>query len=391
MALSDIFKNPDQLRELSTFLLNFGQNTLLANQRGMGPLAALGLGFSAGGQALEVSRRQKLQDEIIRAKLDEERRKQAANASLAGLLGANFAATGERVSITNPNRVANFSQLPPDTQRQQLLQNAKTLEDLQAAKAAESLLPDTVKPTERDKKIFDLRLRGFSLNDAQDIADGRVRLRTDPSTGQSFLANVATGQERPTRLAGSGSSGGEPSRVTLTKEQFKDLSDQQIQIDNLAPQIGSLEKDLDAVGFVPVLKELSSKTLGQIPGEIGEALTFRDVVKQRQRIRLLREDMIKALAKNPRVPVNEQKRIIELLPETGVFESPEAAKAGLEEVARFLEDLKDRNNKLLGRSESTPSGTSTNPARPQNQQDFDALPSGSFFIDPESNELRKKN
>lgn len=56
-------------------------------------------------------------------------------------------------------------------------------------------IADASKVSQRDREISDYVKRGFSLNHAQDLTDGNIRLVTDPITQEDYLINIAT-QER---------------------------------------------------------------------------------------------------------------------------------------------------------------------------------------------------
>ena len=208
-----------------------------------------------------------------------------------------------------------------------------------------------VKPTERQREIDDLMSRGVPRERAQDLVAGRIRTITDPRTGVSSLVNVVTGKAKPIR--------GQPSPETaLSKKTRNDIQESNIQIDRMLGQFGELEGSLDAgVGALSVAKEYGAKVLGQLPdakldtplGEIGTGkhAAQPETIRARQKIRILREDLIKALAKNPRVPLAEQQRIANMLPSDGFFESAAAARDALAEVKAYLQRMHKENATLL--------------------------------------------
>lgn len=86
-----LFDDPERLRGLSAFLLNFGQGITQANQAGLSPFASVAAGFGAGGQGvqalrgrqaeeeLEKLRRQKLEADVRKSQRQEAQEKRVAD------------------------------------------------------------------------------------------------------------------------------------------------------------------------------------------------------------------------------------------------------------------------------------------------------------------------
>lgn len=247
--------------------------------------------------------------------------------------------------------------------------------------------PETEKkPDLAERKKATLMGQGYDEDTASGLAYGFITTGTDPVTGQMFLVDKRDGS-RKAIIEKDGATG--PASPLPKKVQIS-LGEQNTMIDRLLLQLPDAEQAIGphSVGVGGRLGEFATETLGQIPGEIGEALTFEQTVNDRQRIRLLREDLIKALAKNSRVPLAEQERIIQLLPGDGLWENPQTALSNLRIVGEFLAKIRKENGVSLG--EVPFEGTLEAPAKPASQEEYEALPSGSYFINPSTGTVRRK-
>lgn len=227
--------------------------------------------------------------------------------------------------------------------------------------------------------------QGYDEDTANGIAFGFISPATDPISGEMYLLDKRDGSRRAIRDVG-----GEKIPSALPKRVKAEIIEQNTMIDRLLLQLPEATTAVGAhsVGVGGYLGELSTETLGQIPGEIGEAFTFEQTVNDRQRIRLLREDLIKALAKHSRVPLAEQQRIIELLPKDGAWENPKTALSNLNIVGEFLTNIRKENAMSLG--EVGFEGTRENPHKPTSQEDYDSVPSGAYFLNPATGTVRRK-
>ncbi len=241
-----------------------------------------------------------------------------------------------------------------------------------------------VKPTERQQQIKELTARGFSRQQAEDVASGRVRVSTDQVTGAISLVNVATGDLK--RLSG---------QSDIPKKTRSEMASQVQSIEGLLAKMPSLQKAIEkGVGFIPAAKEFGGKVLGQLPtgsvnipglGEIGtgEAAVNPEVVKARTQLRIFREDIIAAFRKSGRVPVQEQQRILQFVDKLGVLNSAPDAKLAFQQLEQELRRIRDtydvqlRGQALGGR------------AQVKSGADYDALPSGTEFVAPDGS-LRRK-
>jgi hypothetical protein len=247
--------------------------------------------------------------------------------------------------------------------------------------------------TSRNVKISDIMqdYPGMSKRDARDIVDGRIKVTTDPLTGEVNLTNLATGKARK---ATGVSAPAAPTPPELTVDApVLPIADASQPTETLFDVVGA------GVGAIPVAKEIMSTTLGQIsPG-----LTFSETTKARTKIKGVREALISALAKSGKPPLAEQERLLDLLPSTGIFESPEHAADQLTELygllgRQIIEDLAVSNDPSMAkkvREESamraqetknvlrelgTPPTPEENIPTINTQEEYDALPSGASFL-----------
>ena len=219
-------------------------------------------------------------------------------------------------------------------------------------------------PTERQLKINELKTRGFSQSQAEDVASGRVRVSTDPVTGAVRLINVATG-----RMTQPGGQSG------LPKKTRGEMASQVQSIDGLLAKMPSLQEAIEkGVGFIPAAKEFGGKVLGQLPtgsvdvpgiGEIGtgEAAVHPEVVRARTSLRIFREDVIAAFRKSGKVPVMEQRRILEFIDKLGVLNSVPDAKLSFQQLEQELRRIRDTYDVQLS------GGTPSNPYSKMSDQE----------------------
>lgn len=191
-----------------------------------------------------------------------------------------------------------------------------------AAKLTESAITGVPldKPTQRAIDIADLRKRGFSETDAQDIAAKRVEFGND-AQGRPVLVNTTTGEMRlltlepsPASVAAGGSAVAQP----------------------VVPE-RSLFQRVEALGALPFFTEAGGKIFGQV----SDRFVNERIVADREAFKLFREEIISALGKSGRPPVVEQARILEAAPSLGLLESPANARAQLRSLKRHLEAVRD--------------------------------------------------
>ena len=242
-------------------------------------------------------------------------------------------------------------------------------------------VPD--KPTALSAKIDEIMAsQNVDRKTAAGIALRVLKTTPDNVYGGVNVTNLASGQSKyfpPSEPSG---------EMPLPKKEKAKMAGQNVEIENMLSQFDDLEKALPAgVGAMSVAKEFSSKTLGQLPtaefdipilGRIGTGTKAeqKKTTDARQRIALLKESLMKTLAKNPKVSLAEQERIAKLLPGSGIFESEAHAKNSLAQVRSYLENiLKTNKARISGKGRKGPAiGTiqdgykfnGGDPSKPQN-------------------------
>ncbi len=246
----------------------------------------------------------------------------------------------------------------------------------------------------RAQKIADnMRLYGLSERDATAVADGLMKVQTDPLSGQPSLVNVATGVSRPiTETVPDMPAIVAPDAEPLAAPTEDVLAPANVPDETVFDILGS------GVGLQAVTREAISTTLGQV----FEAATFEETTKARTKIRALSEKLIFALSQSSKPPVVEQLRLMELLPDTGIFESESHARAALTELhsglsRQLIDDLavaNDSNMSKKARVEAQMRGNAIknmlrelgNPPSQEEfptittQEEYDALESGAKYI-----------
>lgn len=249
--------------------------------------------------------------------------------------------------------------------------------------------PKQRKETERDRKIQGLMDRGTPRNEAVDIVDRNLQVKLDPLSGEPFTINLATGDREAV--------GGAPPQAPAAP------------VPEGGPEKTVFDRIGEGVGFGAVVSETISRTAGQIVPSLAD----QETTQARTAIRGLREKLLQALAISGRPPVVEQTRLLENIPSTGVFESEPHATAQLTELhgqlsRQLMDDLTFGNNRsnpkklrekaleqafhiqnMLRELGSPPAGEDDFP-QVTTQEDFDALPSGSGYTDPDDGKRYRK-
>lgn len=246
----------------------------------------------------------------------------------------------------------------------------------------------------RDQKIADnMRLYGLSEEDATAVADGNMKVQTDPLSGQPSLVNVATGVSRPIQET-----------VPDMPPAPASVVEPEITVPNV-PEETVFDILGSGVGLQAVTKEALSTTVGQV----FEGATFEETTRARTKIKALSEKLIFALSQSDRPPVIEQTRLMELLPSTGVFESESHARTSLTELhgglsRQLIDDLAVVNDGSMSKKIRVESqmraqaiknmlrelGSPTGDLQTiTTQEEYDALPSGSKYLTSDGKSARK--
>jgi len=205
--------------------------------------------------------------------------------------------------------------------------------------------------TQREKERDYYISQGYSERLATDLANNNIETSTD-FAGRTRLVNITGGpvpdmlpqgydaapatedSTVPTNEQGEPTGGGQMSRRRQEGSQEQPREPE-----------GLIERPL-RVGLVPYLQEGLSRSVGQF---FPENFTFAETTEDRTQLRSARQQLISALSISGRPPVIEQERIERNLPSLGLLESPERARAQLEQLTSDLlrqrqadlEDLED--------------------------------------------------
>ncbi len=159
---------------------------------------------------------------------------------------------------------------------------------------------------------------------------------------------------------------------------------------------------------------LAAATDAVIGGTFNVGTMFPQTADNRQHLRVIKQMGKAGLLNSARGAIWEQQKIDELFPDPDVFwTNPSAEARKVPEMVRTLNEMKLLNNQVIAQGTSNVElvekliasnldidrtlallGTGQQQggnARPQTQADFDALPSGAQYIDPDSGETRIKN
>ncbi len=239
-----------------------------------------------------------------------------------------------------------------------------------------------------DKAALLERELGISRQQAVKVAAGVYRVSRDPDTNQVDLIDLTTGQTV------SPGGGRQPSLSERPPPETPATAKGKIDLDN-------------AYGFGASINEYIGDTVGQVaPGVVDQ-----DVVQARTAIRLAQGDFMRAMAKNPRLPVYEQERLAEIFREPTAWKSAESARRMIgtvrEEIGAYRAEAEQIANDpganrqhraeaqealrnfsqleaILGRfATESEAPAPLGVARPETAAEYEALPTGARFLDAE--------
>lgn len=251
---------------------------------------------------------------------------------------------------------------------------------------------DQVKPSETARRTQQLMGRGFTRNDAQDIAENRVRPSPPDQFGNIWLVNIATGKRN---LAGGGKALGAVSEPPVPGDDVP-AGQPKNMVDAAAKGTGPwsmLKAAVDAV----------------VGGVFDTASLFPDTTYNRGLLRKLNQIAKVALITNPRFPTYEQKLVKGLLPNPDTFfVNPQTAARDAADLREILVLWTKQNKRSMGNgtlalkdiaelaaknaqiervltligggNQAGPEASKAKQIR--NKSDYDELPPGSPYIDP---------
>jgi hypothetical protein len=295
----------DFLNDLATDPVS--QLSLALIQAGGAQPTSVGLGerltgaFLGAGQRLEQARNAQIERDFRAAQIASQLRPE----------------TGPLIQIPDPESPTGFTFA---TRQQAVGQPAPT--------------PEGRRPRQREQRIQELVGRGVSQNQAADLVDGFVEFEIDPLTGRARgTINRATGQFTPfdgdTGLLQQPGAPAVPTPVAQADPLDPTPADvQRITggIDIVGEATGPLDTAAAVAAGVPIVSDILR--------EFG--VDGQDERQARVAFQTLGQDLRRAFANNPRVPVAEQNRLGALLPRTGFFSTESAALADLTALDREL-------------------------------------------------------
>lgn len=276
-----------------------------------------------------------------------------APASRGQRLAAASRIPGAAPGVQNSLLQATFSELlakTPETPEEQARAAGLVAEAVEPFKTKTAVAREEARAKARGKtttkvrteKIQELVGRGLSLSDAQDFADGRVVLRLDPNTGDLLKTNKVTNEVTLLRRGGTG----------VSLKERAESREKRTSIDRVLVRMPSvLEAVKKGVGMVATAKEFGGKVLGNLPtGEVdvplvgsigtGDKAVDTEVVKARTTLRTFREELIAAMKKSGRVPLQEQERILETADKLNFVDSVADAEAAFQQLEQELRTIR---------------------------------------------------
>lgn len=197
--------------------------------------------------------------------------------------------------------------------------------------------------------------------------------------------------------------GWEPSQIpglpSVSDEENARLRDQNAKITRVIGLLDQVRPDVqEGTGFYANAASLANAAASILTME-----AFPETTDARNAIRTFNQLAKEALVNNPRFPVAEQQLVQRLLPDPdAIFTTPEAEFRKLSQLRDVLTRVQGLNAESLGQAPTpepsdpaigatdTGAGTADTPARPTTQAEYDALPSGAVFIDPDDGTLLRK-
>lgn len=308
------------------------------SQFGSGFQGLLG-GLHLGAQMQRARR----EDELQRLQLAQAQQQAAARATLLGGLDPRTGITWEtgRQGMSPQEQTATMVQAFPEQAAKRMFPDPSDNRPVVLSPGSVALDPITRQPIfsapfkpERDTaleaKINEITTSlGVDRKTAAEIATGTVRVVIEPTTQQPYLVNLATQTARPIGPDMPRAAPTPPTTAPQAPALTQAPPEQQAQPQ---PRIRLWDLAERSAGVIPTLKEVASGVTGQIGLPVAT-----ETIDARQTFRTAQNDFIRALSINPRFPVAEMERLRkETSIEPGVFDSPEALRARMRAVDRYL-------------------------------------------------------
>tara|TARA_R110002020_G_scaffold298013_1_gene513732 strand:+ start:135 stop:1187 length:1053 start_codon:yes stop_codon:yes gene_type:complete len=247
-------------------------------------------------------------------------------------------------------------------------------------------------PKQRDIKINELVTRGVPRTKAIDIVDENMEIDISKEGIVTVYDKITNTVEKY---------GGPLSDSTLVTQsddfsiQPTDLSSKQIDEEKM--NISTSEKIIpklreistrasDIFGTGNKFKDITAGLAGVTPKFFDKYLIDPDVVQAKKDYGLIKKELELSLTNNPRFPVAEVNRILDLLPnEKSFIQDPQSGAIALNTIANEIQQKLDESKSLLSGSKITTdimqgSGVQISPFEPKTQEDLDKIKSGQYFI-----------
>lgn len=180
--------------------------------------------------------------------------------------------------------------------------------------------------TERQRRVDELmETMGMSRTQALGIVEGLNRVVQDPTTGDTVMLNMATGESEPLDL--------NPDFA----QELKKLSQPQDKVKGgLFDLVGE-----DTTGIVPGFLETIQGVTGSLPG-VAFNVEDPENTEARQMLNMSMQSLGRALAENPRFSEGEQLRIREEVNiKPSAFNDPQTLRSRMKAINTTLEDRID--------------------------------------------------
>lgn len=252
--------------------------------------------------------------------------------------------------------------------------------------------PDTDKATERVKKIQGLVDRGIDRNLASDIVEGRVKVTSPDQFGNVYAVNITDSTKKLIV------SGGQPVPSEDREPPSGDITPSDTKMMSL---VEAAEK---GTGPTSAMKSFVNNMVGPFV----EGQPFPETTESKSVVKLFNQEAKTALVNNPKFPVAEQEIIKGMLPDVAkVFTDPDTEREKVIQLRNFLNSKKQQNNDAITRGNITEKrrgqlvdqNSSIDRViglmgkvlpTPQTQEEFDSLPSGTVYIDPDDGKRYRK-
>ena len=239
----------------------------------------------------------------------------------------------------------------------------------------------------RDIKIAELVGRGLPRNEAADIVDGNLEINFS-ETGVATIFNPATKEVKkygsPVSESSNDSSFLDPKDLdpkTVTEEKINIITAEKI-----IPKIKDISARANNIfGTGNKFKDMGASVAGITPNFLDKYLIDPDVVQAKKEYGLIKKELELSLTNNPRFPVAEVQRILELLPnEKSFLQDPKTASIALNSIANEIQGKLDESKSVLKGEKITTdimsgAGVQIDPFIPKTNEDFSKIKSGQYF------------